>query len=170
MVPLGGALCSHGLYETCMTGPEHLVEFFHGYTYSGHPLACAAGLAALDVYREEGLFERARALAPVLEDAVHSLKGEPHVIDVRNYGMAAAIELAPRPGAPTVRAMEVFNHCFDNGAMGVPTQVFSALQLFSVDSLRAHCPSLAVWVAHQLCKYVQAKEGKHVPFLLVICL
>lgn len=117
VVPLGGALCSHGLYETCMTGPEHLVEFFHGYTYSGHPLACAAGLAALDVYREEGLFERARALAPVLEDAVHSLKGEPHVIDVRNYGMAAAIELAPRPGAPTVRAMEVFHHCFDHGAM-----------------------------------------------------
>jgi beta-alanine--pyruvate transaminase len=100
-----------------MSGPEHLIEFFHGYTYSGHPLGCAAGLAALEVYQEEGLFERARALAPVFEDAVHALRDAPHVIDVRNYGMAAAIELAPRPGAPTVRAMEVFHHCFDHGAM-----------------------------------------------------
>ena len=117
VVPLGGALVQHEIYEACMTGPEHLVEFFHGYTYSGHPLGCAAGLAALEVYQEEGLFERARALAPVFEDAVHALRDAPHVIDVRNYGMAAAIELAPRPGAATVRAMEVFHHCFDHGAM-----------------------------------------------------
>jgi beta-alanine--pyruvate transaminase len=117
VVPLGGALVQHEIYNACMSGPEHLVEFFHGYTYSGHPLGCAAGLAALEVYQEEGLFERARALAPVFEDAVHALRDAPHVIDVRNYGMAAAIELAPRPGAPTVRAMEVFHHCFDHGAM-----------------------------------------------------
>jgi len=117
VIPLGGALVQKHIHEACMTGPEHLVEFFHGYTYSGHPLACAAGLAALAVYREEGLMERARALAPVLEDAIHSLRGAPHVIDVRNFGMAAAIELEPRPGAPTTRAMEVFHHCFDHGAL-----------------------------------------------------
>jgi beta-alanine--pyruvate transaminase len=117
VVPLGGALVKQGIYDAFMQGPEHLVEFFHGYTYSGHPLACAAGLAALDVYREEGLFERAHTLEPVLADAVHSLAGEPHVIDIRNLGLAAAIELEPRPGAPSTRAMDVFHHCFDHGAM-----------------------------------------------------
>ncbi len=117
VVPLGGALVQKFIYDAFMSGPEHLVEFFHGYTYSGHPLACAAGLAALKVYREEGLFERAAALAPVLEDAVHSLRGEPNVIDIRNFGMAAAVELAPRADAPSKRAMEIFHHCFDHGAM-----------------------------------------------------
>ena len=117
VVPLGGALVQKPIYEAFMSGPEHLVEFFHGYTYSGHPLGCAAALAALEVYRSEGLFERARALAPVLEDAIHSLRGEPHVIDVRNLGFAAAVELEPRAGAPATRAMEIFHHCFDHGAM-----------------------------------------------------
>ena len=117
VVPLGGALVQKPIYEAFMSGPEHLVEFFHGYTYSGHPLGCAAALAALEVYRSEGLFERARALAPVLEDAIHSLRGEPHVIDVRNFGLAAAVELEPRAGAPATRAMEIFHHCFDHGAM-----------------------------------------------------
>lgn len=117
VIPLGGALVQNHIHATCMTGPEHLVEFFHGYTYSGHPLACAAGLAALAVYREEGLMDRAQALAPVLENAIHSLRGAPHVIDIRNYGMAAAIELEPRSGAPTTRAMDVFHHCFDHGAL-----------------------------------------------------
>ena len=117
VVPLGGALVQKPIYEAFMSGPEHLVEFFHGYTYSGHPLGCAAALAALEVYRSEGLFERARALAPVLEDAIHSLRGEPHVIDVRNLGLAAAVELEPRAGAPATRAMEIFHHCFDHGAM-----------------------------------------------------
>ncbi len=117
VVPLGGALVQKKVYEAFMHGPEHLVEFFHGYTYSGHPLGCAAGLAALEVYRSEGLFARGAALAPVLEDAMHSLRGEPHVIDVRNLGLAAAVELEPRAAAPTTRAMEIFHHCFDHGAM-----------------------------------------------------
>lgn len=117
MVPLGGALVKRGIYDAFMTGPEHLVEFFHGYTYSGHPLACAAGLAALEVYEQEGLFARSRALEPVLEQAMHSLRGEAAVIDVRNLGLAAAVEFEPRPGAPSVRAMEIFHWCFDHGAM-----------------------------------------------------
>ncbi len=117
VVPLGGALVQEDIYAAFMTGAEHLVEFFHGYTYSGHPLACAAGLAALEVYRTEGLFERARSLEPVLADAMHSLRGEPHVIDVRNLGLAAAVELEPRAGAASTRAMEIFHHCFDHGAM-----------------------------------------------------
>jgi beta-alanine--pyruvate transaminase len=117
VVPLGGALVQKKIYDAFMTGPEHLVEFFHGYTYSGHPLACAAGLAALEVYRAEDLFARARALEPILEDAIHSLRGEPHVIDVRNLGMAAAVEVEPRAGAISQRAMEIFHHCFDHAAM-----------------------------------------------------
>ena len=117
VVPLGGALVTDQIYNAFMTGPTHLVEFFHGYTYSAHPLACAAGLAALEVYETEGLFERARQLEPVLADAIHSLRGEPHVIDVRNFGLAAAVEFEPRDGAPTVRAMEIFHHCFDHDAM-----------------------------------------------------
>jgi beta-alanine--pyruvate transaminase len=117
MVPLGGAIVRREIHDAFMQGPEHLVELFHGYTYSAHPLACAAGLAALEVYREEGLMERARRLEPLLEEAVHSLRDEPHVIDIRNLGMAAAIELAPREGEASKRAMEVFHWCFDNGAM-----------------------------------------------------
>ncbi len=80
-------------------------------------MACAAGLAALEVYREEGLFERARRLETVLEDAVHALRGEPNVIDIRNFGLAAAVELAPREGAPSLRAMQVFDRCFQDGVM-----------------------------------------------------
>ena len=117
MVPLGGAIVRNEIYNAFMTGPEHLVEFFHGYTYSGHPLACAAGVAALQVYQDEGLMARARALEPVLETLIHSLRDEPHVIDVRNLGLAAAVELAPRPGEPSKRAMEVFHYCFDRGAL-----------------------------------------------------
>ena len=117
MVPLGGVIVKQGIYDAFMRGPEHLVEFFHGYTYSGHPLACAAGLAALEVYREEGLFERARRLESVLEDAVHALRGEPNVIDIRNFGLAAAVELAPRAGQASLRAMQVFDRCFQDGVM-----------------------------------------------------
>ena len=90
-------------------------EFFHGYTYSGHPLAAAAGCATLDVYKEEGLFERARSLEGYLEDGLHSLKGEPYVIDIRNYGFIGAVEFEPIDGQPTARAMQLFRHCFDNG-------------------------------------------------------
>ncbi|MFT4562360.1 MAG: beta-alanine--pyruvate transaminase [Gammaproteobacteria bacterium] len=117
MVPLGGVLATAEIYDAFMQGPEHMIEFFHGYTYSGHPLACAAGVAALEVYKSEDLFKRARALEPILEQAVHALRGERNVVDIRNCGLAAAIDLTPRDGAPTTRAMDVFHHCYDNGVM-----------------------------------------------------
>ena len=117
VVPMGAVLVDRRIYEACMTGPEQAIEFFHGYTYSGHPLACAAGLAALAVYRDEGLFERAAALAPAFENALHSLKGAPYVIDIRNIGLMGAVELEPRRDEPAARAMDVFRHCFANGVL-----------------------------------------------------
>ena len=116
-VPMGAVLASRDVYDTFMTGPEGAIEFFHGYTYSGHPLAAAAGCAALDVYRDEGLFERAREMETTFEDALHGLRGEPHVIDVRNVGLIGAVELEPVPGQPTARAMQVFRDCFDSGVI-----------------------------------------------------
>jgi len=117
VVPMGGVLAQSKIYEAFMQGPEHMVEFFHGYTYSGHPLAAAAGLAALDVYAVEGLIQRVRELEPVLEDAIHSLRGAPHVIDIRNMGLAAALDLEPIPDKPSVRAMQIFDWCFQNGLL-----------------------------------------------------
>lgn len=114
-VPMGAVLAKGDLYDTFMTGPEGAIEFFHGYTYSGHPLAAAAACATLDVYQEEGLFERARSLEGYFEDGLHSLKGEPYVIDVRNFGLIGAVELEPIEGQPTARAVQLFAHCFDNG-------------------------------------------------------
>jgi len=100
-----------------MQGPEHLIEFFHGYTYSAHPLACAAGLATLEVYREEGLLSRAAELQGYFGEALHSLKGLPNVIDIRNIGLVGGIELAPRPDAPTQRAFDVFLDCYQAGVL-----------------------------------------------------
>lgn len=117
VVPLGGVLVSDEIYNSFMQGPEHLVEFFHGYTYSGHPLACAAGLATLDAYQDEAMFANARTIEPVLEQAVHALRDEPNVIDVRNLGLAAAIELKPREDGASLRALEVFQTCFERGVM-----------------------------------------------------
>ncbi|MBN8280996.1 MAG: aspartate aminotransferase family protein [Gammaproteobacteria bacterium] len=120
VVPMGAVLVDKRIYDGCVNAgnaPEQAIEFFHGYTYSGHPLACAAGLAALAVYRDEGLFERAARLAPAFEAALHSLKGLPHVIDIRNIGLMGAIELEPRPGEATLRALDVFRHCFDQGVL-----------------------------------------------------
>jgi beta-alanine--pyruvate transaminase len=114
-VPMGAVLAKNEIYDTFMTGPEGAIEFFHGYTYSGHPLAAAAGCATLDVYTEEGLFERARSMEDYFADALHSLKGEPNVIDVRNIGMIAAVELQGIEGQPTARAMQIFRECYDNG-------------------------------------------------------
>ena len=94
------------------------MEFFHGYTYSGHPLACAAALATLDVYESEGLFARAASLAGHWEDAMHSLRGKRHVIDVRNLGLVAGIELAPRAGAVGARGFETFVKCYERGMLG----------------------------------------------------
>ncbi len=116
-VPCGGCIVSTEIYDAFMNGPEPAIELFHGYTYSGHPLAAAAGIATLQVYREEGLFERAAEMGAYLEDVVHSLKGLPHVIDIRNIGLVAGIELEPRAGAPTKRATEMFQQCFDRGLL-----------------------------------------------------
>ncbi len=114
-VPMGAVLAQSKIYDTFMTGPDGAIEFFHGYTYSGHPLAAAAGCATLDVYSEEGLYERARSLEGYFEDALHSLKGEPNVIDVRNIGLIGAVELQGIEGQPTARAMQIFRECYDNG-------------------------------------------------------
>jgi beta-alanine--pyruvate transaminase len=111
-VPMGAVFARKGIYEAFMQGPEKAIELFHGYTYSAHPLACAAALATLDVYRDEGLFERVGELAPHWEAAVHSLRDCPNVIDVRNIGLIGAIELAPRAGAPGARAFDAFTRAF----------------------------------------------------------
>jgi len=117
-VPMGATFVRQGIYDAFMeAAPEGGIELFHGYTYSGHPLACAAGLATLDIYRDEGLFERAAALEPYFEAAVHSLKGLPHVIDIRAIGLMAGIEMAPRPGKPGARGAEVFMRAFDDGVL-----------------------------------------------------
>ena len=111
-VPMGGVIVKPSLYEAFEPKPAYAIDFFHGYTYTGHPLAAAAGLATLDLYRDEGLFERGRALEPKFADAVHSLKGAPHVIDIRSVGLAAAIELAPIEGAVGKRGYEALNAAF----------------------------------------------------------
>ena len=116
-IPMGAVVAKRSIHDALMTGPEHLIELFHGYTYSGHPVACAAGLATLDIYEREGLFERAAALAPAWEEAVHTLRDSPYVIDVRNLGLVAGIELEPRHNEPGKRAYEVFVDCFENGVL-----------------------------------------------------
>jgi beta-alanine--pyruvate transaminase len=116
-VPMGAVACSREIYDTILANADTPIELFHGYTTSGHPLACAAGIATLDVYRDERLFERAAELAPYWEDAMHGLRDAPHVIDIRNLGLIGGIELEPRPGAPTARALEVFRKCFDAGVL-----------------------------------------------------
>jgi beta-alanine--pyruvate transaminase len=114
-VPMGAVAASRNVHDTIVNAATPGIEFFHGYTYSAHPLATAAGIATLDVYAEEQLFERAAGLAKHWEDAVHSLADGPHVIDVRNLGLVAGIEFAPRDGAAGARATEVFQRCFNQG-------------------------------------------------------
>jgi beta-alanine--pyruvate transaminase len=116
-IPMGAVFSHRKIYDAFMQGPENVIELFHGYTYSAHPAACAAALATLDVYVKEGLLTRAATLSPQWEDAVHSLRGVPNVIDVRNYGLIAGIELEPRAGKPGARAFEVFLKCFERGVM-----------------------------------------------------
>ena len=111
-VPMGGVLVRKQIHDAFMRGPDHAVELCHGYTYSGHPLACAAGLATLDLYVEEDLFARALKLEPFWADAVHTLKGLPNVLDVRNVGLTAAIDLATKPDAPGKRGFEAMDHAF----------------------------------------------------------
>ena len=117
VIPMGAVFVKKEIHDAFMTGPEHMIEFFHGYTYSGNPIACAAALGTLDTYKEEGLLTRGEELAPYWEDALHSLKGEPHVIDIRNIGLIGAIELAPIAGQPTKRAFSAFVKAFERGAL-----------------------------------------------------
>jgi beta-alanine--pyruvate transaminase len=117
-VPMGGVIARQHVYEAFMRGPEQAIELFHGYTYSAHPLACAAGLATLDLYRDEKLFERAAALEPLFADAAMGLKGLPGVLDIRTVGLTAGIDLASRPDAFGARAYEAMNRAFhDEGVM-----------------------------------------------------
>ena len=116
-VPMGAVAVSRTIHDTVVEGGPDGIELFHGYTYSGHPLAAAAGLATLDLYKSENLFERTGELHSYWEDAVHSLKGKRHIIDIRNMGLVAGIELEARPGAPGKRAMELFHKCFDTGLL-----------------------------------------------------
>ncbi len=114
VIPMGAVFVRDDIHDAFMTGPEHLIEFFHGYTYSGNPVACAAALGTLATYREEGLLTRAAELAGYWEDALHSLRDLPHVIDIRNYGLIGAIELEPIAGEPTKRAFTAFLNAFEN--------------------------------------------------------
>jgi beta-alanine--pyruvate transaminase len=116
-VPMGAVIAKQSIYDTFMQGPEHLIEFFHGYTYSAHPLACAAGIATIETYQEEGLLTRASELSGYFAEALHSLKGLPNVIDIRNIGLVGGIELSSRPGAPTQRAFDVFLDCYNAGVL-----------------------------------------------------
>jgi len=116
-IPMGAVLVTKKIYDAFMQGPPGAIELFHGYTYSAHPVACAAGLATLALYEREQLLTRARQSAPVFEQAVHSLRGLPHVIDVRNYGLVAGIELDPIVGSPGKRAFDVYLKCFERGLL-----------------------------------------------------
>ena len=114
---MGAVFVSRSVHDALMHGPDGQIELFHGYTYSGHPVGCAAGIATLDIYREEGLLTRGAELHKDWQDAMHSLKGEKHIIDIRTIGLIAGIELAPRDGAPGARAYEVFVDCFEKGLL-----------------------------------------------------
>jgi beta-alanine--pyruvate transaminase len=111
-VPMGGVIARKGIYDAFMKGPEHVIELFHGYTYSAHPLACAAGLATLDLYRDEGLFERARKLEPVWAQAAMGLKGLPNVLDIRPIGLTVGIDLASKPDGVGKRGFEALERGF----------------------------------------------------------
>ena len=136
-VPMGGVVVSSDIYQSFMTGPAGAIELFHGYTYSAHPLACAAGIATLQLYKDEDLFARAARMAPKLEDALHSLKGTRHVIDVRNMGLVGGVELAARPGSPGARGFETFLRCFEKGVL-----------VRSTGDIMAIAPALIVEDAH----------------------
>ena len=117
VIPMGAVFVKKEIHDAFMTGPEHLIEFFHGYTYSGNPIASAAAIATLDTYKEEGLLTRGAELAPYWEDALHSLKDAPNVIDIRNIGLVGAIELKPLEGQPSKRAFSAFVKAFEKGVL-----------------------------------------------------
>jgi beta-alanine--pyruvate transaminase len=147
VIPMGGVFVSHDIYETFMTGPEHLIELFHGYTYSAHPVACAAALGTLDTYEEDGLLTRAAELGPYFETALHTLRGLPHVIDVRNIGLVGAIELESIPGEPTKRAFQAFLDCYEKGVLIRTTGDIIALSpplIISTDQIDEIVATLAI--------------------------
>lgn len=117
VVPMGAVLVSRKIHDAMMRGPEEQIELFHGYTYSGHPIACAAGLATLEIYADEGLLTRANDLTDQWQSAIYGLKGLPNVVDIRALGLLAGIELRPRDGAPGARAYDVFVDCFERGLL-----------------------------------------------------
>lgn len=117
VVPMGGVFVRKHVYDTVVDGPEGAIELFHGYTYSGHPLACAAANATMDVYQNEDLFKRADSLAPYWENALHSLADAPHVIDIRNLGLVGAVELEPSPDGPGKRSYDIFLRCYEKGVL-----------------------------------------------------
>jgi beta-alanine--pyruvate transaminase len=116
-IPMGAVMASKAIYETFMQGPENTIELFHGYTYSAHPTACAAGLATLGIYEREGLLTRAKSVARAWEDAAHSLRELPHVADIRNYGLILGLELESIPGKAGARAFDVYLKCFERGLL-----------------------------------------------------
>ena len=116
-VPMGAVFASRRIHDALVQGPAGQIELFHGYTYSGHPVACAAGLATLDIYRDEGLLTRGAELAGRFAEAIHALRGEPHVVDIRVIGLVAGIELAPRDQTVGARGYDVFVDCFRNGLL-----------------------------------------------------
>jgi beta-alanine--pyruvate transaminase len=116
-VPMGAVAARKEIYDAFMQGPESAIELFHGYTYSAHPVACAAGIATQQIYKREGLLTRAQEMSGYWEDAVHSLKGLPHVIDLRNLGLIGAIELEAIPGKPGARGFDVFLRAFEKGLL-----------------------------------------------------
>jgi beta-alanine--pyruvate transaminase len=136
-VPMGGVLVKEAIYRAFAEAAAGGVELFHGYTYSGHPLAAAAALATLDTYAEERLFDRPNELAAYFEDGAHSLKGLPNVVDCRNLQLIGAAELSPRPGAPGARATEVFARCWDRGVFVRP-----------IGDTLAFCPPLIAGKQH----------------------
>lgn len=137
--PLSGAIVRKGLYDAFMQGPEHQIELFHGFTYSGHPLSVAAGLAALDVYRDNRLFEKAGAHEPLFAEIMMGLKNAPHVVDIRPIGQMCGIDLAPRPGAPGARGFEIIERAFHEHGLYVrvvgDTLVLAPPLIASLDEL-----------------------------------
>jgi len=153
-VPLGGVLIRRDIYDAFAEEGDHSIRLFHGYTYTGHPLAAAAGLATLDVYRDDDLIARGARLEKPLEEAMHGLKGLPAIVDIRNVGLAAAVELAPIPGQPGKRGYDVMLRLFEDHAMVVrlsgDTIVFAPALIASeahiarmADGLRAVLKTLA---------------------------
>ncbi len=117
VIPMGAVLVKESVYQALMSGPENLIELFHGYTYSGHPVAAAAGLATMQIYQDEGTFAQVRGIEGTFETLLHELRAEPHVIDIRNIGLMGGVELSPRAGSPGARGYEVFLRCFDEGVV-----------------------------------------------------